>query len=179
MITILTDPSAPISQLDYNNVIIHLNIYNLQCSCGNSGCLSVHGYYHRSFRTSGGKLLLRICRVRCKVCRVTHALLLSSMVPYSQIQVKNQRDILSEYLSRRSYSSILQSNLYLTESDIRHVIRSFVNYRNMTLKKVFVALLELLISDTSLYSLIQLCFNHIQRQFMQMKKGINVLYVPL
>ncbi|MFQ6823289.1 MAG: DUF6431 domain-containing protein [Agathobacter sp.] len=44
-----------------------------------------------------GKLCFRICRVRCESCRKTHALLLSSMVPYSQISLKDQISVIDAF----------------------------------------------------------------------------------
>ena len=49
-----------------------------------SACMSVHGYYWRSVMRPSGTLHPCVCRVKCSECGTTHALLLSSIVPFSR-----------------------------------------------------------------------------------------------
>lgn len=74
-----------------------LQFHQLKCTCGHSACLSVHGYYHRTVRTSKGSFRLRICRVICSECGRTHAILPESIVPYDQISLEDQRVIVIAY----------------------------------------------------------------------------------
>ena len=49
------------------------------------GCLIRHALINAASSLLTGSSLLSVVRVYCKICGHTHALLLSSMVPYSQI----------------------------------------------------------------------------------------------
>lgn len=84
MITIFVPDCNQISQSFYDSVIFDLQLHQLTCSCSHSACLSVHGYYWRSVKLPSGTLRLRVCRVKCSECGTTHALLLSSIVPFSR-----------------------------------------------------------------------------------------------
>ena len=84
MITIFVKDCNQISQSFYDSVIFDLQLHQMTCSCSHSACLSVHGYYWRSVKLPSGTLRLRVCRVKCSECGTTHALHLTSMVPYSQ-----------------------------------------------------------------------------------------------
>lgn len=93
MITIFVRDCNQISQSFYDSVIYDLQLHQLTCSCSHSACLSVHGYYKRTVKLSSGAIRLRVCRVKCSECGATHALLLSSMVPYSQTFLSLQQQI--------------------------------------------------------------------------------------
>lgn len=85
MITVRTENYNYISQDFYNKTIDSLDLNFISCTCGHSGCLIRYGSYRRNIQLPDQVLLLSIVRVYCKACGHTHALLLSSMVPYSQI----------------------------------------------------------------------------------------------
>lgn len=93
MITIFVGEHNPLTPNFYNNLIAQLQFHRLTCTCGHSGCLSVHGYYIRSLKVPAGKLFFRICRLICSCCHHTHALLPSFMVPYSQISMNEQAEV--------------------------------------------------------------------------------------
>ena len=97
MITIFAGNCNQISQSFYDSVIFDLPLHQLTCSCGHSACLSIHGYYRRAVKLPSGTVRLRDCRVKCSECGNTHALLLSSMVPYSQVTLPDQQRICSDY----------------------------------------------------------------------------------
>ena len=97
MITLYVEENNPITPDFYNSVLNNLQFHQLKCPCGQSGCLSVHGYYNRYIKTEDGKVLFRICRVKCNQCGRTHALLLSSMVPYSQISFRDHLQIITAH----------------------------------------------------------------------------------
>ena len=85
MITVKTENYNHISQDFYNKTISSLDLNLIPCTCGHSGCLIRYGSYRRSIQLADEVLSLSVVRVYCKNCGHTHALLLSSMVPYSQI----------------------------------------------------------------------------------------------
>ena len=85
MITVKTENYNLISQDFYNKTIDSLDLNLISCVCGHSGCLIRHCSYKRSIQLADRILSLFVVRVYCKICGHTHALLLSSLVPYSQI----------------------------------------------------------------------------------------------
>lgn len=85
MITVYTENYNLISQDFYNKTINSLDLNLISCTCGHSGCLIRYGSYIRNVQLTDRVLSLSVVRVYCKTCGHTHALLLSSMVPYSQI----------------------------------------------------------------------------------------------
>lgn len=173
MITLMSDPYTPLTQSSYNDVLASLKFSDLKCSCGEAGCLAVHGYYHRSVKGPLEKIKLRICRVRCSVCGVTHALLTASMVPNSQLSVSDQRQILHNYLRGRSYHHVLRTHLIISESDIRHIIAGFRQRWSGLLDKnhLFDDFLNI-----SLFDLVKRCLTQFHRQFMQISNRINLLF---
>ena len=110
MITIFVRDCNQISQSFYDSVIFDLQLHQLTCSCSHSACLSVHGYYRRTVKLSSGAIRLRVCRVKCSECGATHALLLSSMVPYSQILLSDQQRICKDYEEDRDLCMVCEGN---------------------------------------------------------------------
>ena len=106
MITVLVNENNPISQDFYDSVINSLQIHRIFCSCGHAGCLHIHGYYTRRVKTPAGTVILRILRLKCAECGHTHAVLLSSLVPYSQIALKDQRQIVSAYEEKSNRNAV-------------------------------------------------------------------------
>ena len=88
MITVETENYNHISQDFYNNTINSLDLALIPCTCGHSGCLIHHGVYKRSIQLADTLITLSVIRIYCKECGHTHALLLSSMVPYFQIPLQ-------------------------------------------------------------------------------------------
>ena len=110
MITIFVEENNPLTPNFYNNLINSLQFHRLTCTCGHSACLSIHGYYTRSLKTPEGKSSFRICRVICSCCHHTHALLPSSMVPYSQVSTEEHVDIISSHEDRKGWESLMVHN---------------------------------------------------------------------
>jgi hypothetical protein len=97
MITLLVEENNPLSQSFYDYCINSLQFHQLTCSCGRSGCLNIHGYYQRKVKTHDGSFILTVCRVICSECGRTHAILPSSIVPYSQIPLACCCQIISDF----------------------------------------------------------------------------------
>jgi len=170
MITLFVDENNPLTPNFYNSFITNLPFHRLKCPCGHAGGLSVHGYYNRYVKTDSGKLRFHICRVICEHCGKTHALLLSSMVPYSQLSLADHVTIIDAYESESPTSAVLDDNPALDESTLRHVI---TRYREHWKQR----LLTFRISMQPLSSLIRQCFSLFGRQFMQIKPTINYLFI--
>lgn len=121
MITVYIEDADYITQKSYDSIISELNIRDLTCTCGNCRCLIHHGGYKRKLKAPDGEYRLRINRVKCTSCGCTHALLVSSIIPYSQISLKDQLKIINCFESRSGYAQILASNLSLDENAVRAV----------------------------------------------------------
>ena len=169
MITIFVRDCNQISQSFYDSVIYNLQLHQLACSCGHAACLSVHGYYRRTVKLPSGPVRLRICRVKCSECGATHAILLASMVPYSQIPLSDQQRICSDYEEGRCISSVCETNPSIDENNAKSVLR---NYRRCWREK----LRSLRIRLFPLESLICSCFSDYSSQFMQIHRQANRLF---
>ena len=169
MITIFVPDCNQISQSFYDSVINNLQFHQLTCSCSHSACLSVHGYYRRTVKLPSGALRLRVCRVKCSECGTTHALLLSSMVPYSQIPLSYQQKVCKDYEEGRSVSMVCESNPSIDENNVKSILR---NYRLCWREK----LRSLRISLFPLGDLVRSCFSDYSSQFMQIHQRANRLF---
>lgn len=170
MITLFVEENNPLTPNFYNSLINNLQIHQLTCPCGHSGCLSVHGYYHRYIKTSSGKVCFRICRVKCECCRHTHAILLSSMIPHSQISLKDHISIIHNYEQHQSQKPVMNNCPSIDESCIHAIIRKYLLYWKQKL-------LSEKIIFSSVLTLVSSCFSHFNRQFMQIKRTPNILFL--
>lgn len=170
MITLFVEESNPLTPNFYNNVIANLQFHKLRCSCGHAGCLSVHGYYYRHIKTSSVRLRFRICRVKCEVCGKTHALLLSSFVPYSQISLKDHVEIIQAFEADSPTATLLNSNDSVDESNFRYIIRQYLKYWKQKLISERIDL-------QPISSLILKCFKFYSRQFMQIRRTANLIFL--
>lgn len=170
MITLYVEENNPITPNFYNNLIAGLQFHRLTCTCGHSGCLSVHGYYTRYIKAPDGRIPFRICRVVCSCCHHTHALILSSFVPYSQISLPEQVEIISSYEEGKSFVSVMDRNPSIDESNCRHVVSRFLlHWRQRILSE------RISLSHVSV--LVLKCFHAFIRQFMQIRCTPNILFL--
>ena len=123
----------------------------------------------RTVKLPSGPVRLRICRVKCSECGATHAILLASMVPYSQIPLSDQQRICSDYEEGRCISSVCETNPSIDENNAKSVLR---NYRRCWREK----LRSLRIRLFPLESLICSCFSDYSSQFMQIHRQANRLF---
>lgn len=170
MITLSVDFCNPISQKIYDDVINSLQFHRLTCTCGRSGCLTIHGYYHRTVKSGDCGLRLRVCRVICSECGRTHALLLSSIVPYSQISLPDQIDIICHSESDRDFSAVMDATPSIDESSVRSVIRRFRQHWKQRLLSEDIPL-------AASTAFVRRCFFSFHRQFMQVKRTPNLLFL--
>ena len=170
MITIFVEESNPLTPNFYNNLINSLQFHRLTCTCGHSACLSIHGYYTRSLKTPEGKSSFRICRVICSCCHHTHALLPSSMVPYSQISMEEHVEVISCHETKEGWETLMHRNPSIDEGNCRYIVRSFLKHWKQRLLSGKITL-----SDSTL--LIRDCFTAFSRQFMQIRCTPNILFM--
>ena len=169
MITIFVEENNPLTPNFYNNLINSLQFHRLTCTCGHSACLSIHGYYTRSLKTPEGKSSFRICRVICSCCYHTHALLPSSMVPYSQVSTEEHVDIISSHEDGKGWEILMEHNPSIDESNCRYIIRSFLlHWKQRILSE------KITLTDRTV--LIHDCFSAFARHFMQIHCTPNILF---
>ncbi len=171
MITIETEICNPISQTVYDNTVLSLDLNLITCTCGHTGCLVWYGSYTRKLRLENQVIPLRIARVFCSSCHHTHALLLSSIVPYSQIPLEVHASIAQSYENGSGYKEILSTQSCIDENTISSVIRSFRRHWRERLRSKSVPLYPL-------RSLVRSCFAFFSRPFMQIKSTRNKLFSP-
>lgn len=170
MITLSADFCNPLSQDFYDSLISNIQFHQLPCTCGHSACLKIHGYYTRGIKQSSGVLPLRICRVRCSVCGRTHALIPSSLVPYSLISLTDQVEIISSSLCGTSAREVMAANPSIDENNVFSILRRFRRFWQQRL-------LSESIPITPFPQLVCRCFAAFQRQFLQIKCTPNLLFL--
>lgn len=71
---------------------------------------------------------LQLHRVICSCCFHTHALLPSSIVPYSQISLAEHVKIISCHEDRKELQTPMNHNPSIDESNCRYIIRNFLHH---------------------------------------------------
>ena len=170
MITIETENYNLISQDFYNKVIHSIDLNQITCPCGHSGCLIFYGSYKRKLQLQDEILILTVARVYCSICGHTHALLLSSIVPYSQFPLSVHVDIIVASEEAASPITVLDNQEFIDESNLRYIIRVFKQHWHQRLRSE-----GILFSPLS--RLVRNCFLYYSRQFMQIKNTTNKLFI--
>ena len=173
MITLLLPDFNPMPEKIceiYNSVIANLQLHQLTCPCGCSGCLRVHAYYYRTLKIPAGPVRMRIMRVFCTKCEKTHALLPAFIVPYSHIPAPYQAQIAQQADGSHDFSAVMEQCPCINESNIRSVIRNYLLHWKERL-------LSYAVPFTPFDTLVSRCFFHHHSQFMQIKKRPNTLFV--
>ena len=170
MITIKIENHNLISQDFYNKTIVSLDLNLIPCTCGHSGCLIRYGSYRRSIQLADRVLKLSVVRVYCKICAHTHALLLSSIIPYSQIPLVLHVRLIHAYEHEIRCQNLLAEQYCVDENNLKSIIR---NYRLHWKQR----LLSMRLHFPDIQSLISGCFSFFSRQFMQIKSTSNKLFV--
>ena len=149
----------------------------LQCpSCSHVGCLVKFGKYSRSVKSEGFLIRLKVQRVICKECsgtkhKHTHALIPSDLVPYSQVPMSDQLDIIISKDSKEGIEEVLTRNPLL---DMNYVYRLLSLYRHVWEAMVISARIFLREAAVVCRS----CFSVYSKQFMQIKKVPICLFLP-
>jgi hypothetical protein len=170
MITLFTENINALSQESYNSLILDTPIFLLTCTCGQSGCLTRHGSYHRNVKLPEIMIRLKIKRVRCKTCGATHALLPSSIIPYSQISLADHLSIIEHHNGSSGFGDFLTLSWTVDENNIASVIRRYRKFWEQRLISGDIIL-------TPVKCLIKNCFSLFGRQFMQIKNTRNKLFL--
>lgn len=174
MIAIFTgtcNRDSQISQENYDQLVSQVQIHRLSCRSGHKGSFQRYGYYRRSVRVDGEKVSLRICRVICTVCGRTHALLPDWLVPYSQIPLEDQKDIIAASERGQSPGIVLERNCLIDEREVRSLVRKY--------RKHWKERLAAIALSVEAPELLMRCINSFSRQFMQIRKSwIGIYLLP-
>lgn len=169
MITVEVPYDNPISQDYYDSVVNSLQLHQITCSCGHAACMCIHGYYFRYVCLPEGKLRLRIMRLKCTLCGRTHAILLSSIVPYCRILLCDQVVIIFAWEEGTGMNRICDDNPSVDENNVKAVVRKYLRHWRERLRSESIPL-----SPVSL--LVRKCFSVYLRQFLQIHRTFNCLY---
>ena len=151
MITITVPFDNPLNQKTYENLINTLQLHQLQCTCGHSGCLTIHGYYPRSLKKDDSEITLSICRVKCSHCGKTHA-------------------IISAYEGFGDFKQIMDRTPSIDENLIASITKRYIMHWMQKIRSFRV--------DLSFPSrLVKLCFSLFMNQFMQIRQTPNILFL--
>ena len=143
-----------------------LQLFQVRCTCGKKGCLIRYGRYKRSVKLNSVLIQLSIQRVRCTECLVSHALFPSLLVPYSQIPLHDQQQILDRAEKGQDPEPVMESNLLIDENNIKYIILQFRKHWKQRLLSTALDILDdLTVPCLSIYS----------RQFMQIRRTRNQL----
>lgn len=108
-------------------------------------------------------ILLCVQRVWCKECETSHALL----VPYSQIPLKDQQEILACRNIGQNPESVMERNFLVDENHIKYILRQFKKHWKERLATLRLSLLDPLTVP---------CLDFYSMQFMQIRGTPNKLY---
>lgn len=162
MLTYATDDFKSFSQKFYDNCISKINLFDTHCTCGHKGSLIKHGYYSRKVKTNDGISIIKILRVKCSICGKTHSILLSSIVPYSQVSLHDQVAIVNG-----NSQEVMNSIPDIDESTCSRIRKHFHSFFFEFLKSEKLKL-------SSLSVVILSCLSKLKIQFMQMKKSVTL-----
>lgn len=171
MITLFIEDYNNFSQEIYDELVAKIQIHLLECpSCRQSACCTIHGYYSRNYILQGKSTPLRICRVKCKCCGHTHALIPSFLVPYCQSPVSDQHEIVTSFEEGKSSAEICDENPSIDENTVKSVVR---RYKRFWKERLHAEAISLKVLD----SLIISCFAFYSMQFMQIRNTTNQLFL--
>ena len=169
MITFFVEENNPLSQNFYDSCVSSIQLHQLTCSCKHSGCLHIHGYYKRKVKDHSGFFILNVCRLICSECGKTHALLPSSIVPYSQISLVCCCQILHSFHVSENVNSICRDYPDIDENNVKSVIRRYLKYWKERLCAFRISL-------APIRDLVIACFSHYSLQFLQIRRTVNLIH---
>lgn len=167
MITVPFENCNVFSQNSYDQVMDGLQLGMVECPCGKKGCLILYGHYSRSVKLASGLLRLDVQRVWCRECKKAHALLPSLLVPYSQVTLEDQQDILRCVEDGVSPAPVMERNHLIDENNVKYIIRQYIKHWKERLRALGLSLADCLAIP---------CLKEYSRQFMQIHRIRNKLF---
>ena len=166
MITVLIDDCNAFSQASYDSAVDSLQLHMVECTCGKKGSLIRYGHYHRRVKYLSDLLDIAIQRVLCSECGVTHALIPSPLVPYSQMTLDDQLEVLRCSENGSSADALMEKNILIDENNVKHIIRQFRRHWKQRVLSLGLSLTDALTVP---------CLQAFSRQFMQIHRTPNIL----
>ena len=125
--------------------------------------------YKRSVIIPEGKVILKIVRLKCSVCGKTHALLLSSMVPYCQISLIDQQKVVSDFENGNDLDCASSANPMIDENHIKSILRKYKRHwrERLLAESIRLEPIKHLVTD---------CLSFYSAQFMQIRGIFNKLF---
>lgn len=144
----------------------------MKCTCTVRGQCKIHAYYSRSIKAPFGKVRLRILRVKCTSCGKTHAILLDSIVPYSQVVVKDHIEIITTMEENRDVKYIMELCPEIEKSNITYILSTYRRHWRERIRSISSQICKLL-KETK--NLVNSVFSKFQLNFMQIRYTHNSL----
>ena len=156
IIAIITEVNI-MTQDVYDQISDRIDPAQLECPCCGHTGTTVHGYYERKLKTPAGKITLLIKRIRCSFCGKTHAILPSTIVPYSQISMKDTVAFITARTPAER-EKVMKETPEIDESDMYRILGSYKRHWKERLASHGLAI------DSGLP---EKCIRIFRRQFMQ------------
>ena len=173
MITLIVEGCNDLTQEIYDKILDFLPLYQIRCVCGQAGHLVRHAYYNRKVKRRKETVDLCVLRVKCQSCGRTHAILTDQIVPYEQVAVDLQQEMILFSLWSPEIQKMLEENQDITESDVATVKRRFKKHWKERLSAMGKEITD------SISDLIRAAFSTFHRQFMQIRSGINMEFFSI
>lgn len=118
-----------LNQYSYNKIIKSINFDDLECSSCHNCSWHFHAYYNRHVDFFNRKHTIRILRLKCNCCHITHAVLIQDIIPYSIADYDLIVDLINDHdTSCSSHVSFLKRKYPLPINDYECVC--LMNSRN-------------------------------------------------
>ena len=106
---------------------MNIDFNMITCSkCNRDNCFKVHAYYNRYIKVGPIKIKIKIVRIICSHCGITHAVLPYSIIPYTQRTLDDTIIIYNLISSNTSFNyALIDKYPSISLSDIFILKRSF------------------------------------------------------
>lgn len=149
-----------ISQSSYSADISNIDFSTIKCSnCLSVGLFVVHAYYCRYVKLPYGKIKLRILRIRCSECGITHALIPIEIIPYTQRSLETAHSICLHLMNKLSSD-------FIDPDEINHIKYSLWKSR-----------LDSFDFSVSLISIICFSFDNFKSNLTQLRFHLNDSFI--
>ncbi len=151
-------------QTIYDLIVDDLQLVQIRCNECNQCGFVVHGYYDRRLKrclkNGESSARITILRIRCTHCGKTHAVLLSSMIPYSQLSVEDSISII-ELEHNCQINSFLDEHYWIETDDVFNTRKKFRHYwkERLLSSRLFL----------HMENLTESCIEQFRLQFMQIR----------
>ncbi len=167
MITVIFKECNDFSQKEYDRMMDGIQLHQAVCTCGKKGCLIRYGHYTRCVKLNCVLVRLTVQRVYCTECRTSHALIPSILVPYSQVPLHDQQQILDLVEKGQDPEHVLENNNLIDENNVKYILRQFRKHWRQRLLSAALNIMD---------SLTVPCLSIYSRQFMQVRRTRNKLF---